>query len=262
MPLFNDGPINQDQDLATYENGILTLAAQEQIDLGGKIKLAQQDIGRQLLTLLLKQETRSPFTNWIDPQDTLRRQIGMGDVVVTDPLQQWHAMRTLSMVYRDAYNNQLNDRYQKKWQEYQQLEQGAKELLYVIGVGLVGYPLPAPGSLSLTFQPGTGPGGSFWAQVTWLNQLNQESAAGPAATIAITPGTELTVTAPAAPQFATGWNVYAGTLPTVTARQNAAPNALGTVWTMAAGGLVTGNAPGPGQVPDYYVMDTHVLPRG
>lgn len=262
MSLFNDGPINQDQDLAKYENGILALAAQEQIDLAGKINLAQQDIGRQLLSLLLKQETRSPFTNWIDPQDTLRRQIGMGDVVVTDPLQQWHAMRTMSMAYRDAYNNQLNDRYQKKWQEYQALEREAKDLLYVIGVGLVGYPLPAPAPPTLTFQPGTGPGGAFWAQVTWLNQLNQESAPGPAATIAITPGTELVATAPAAPQFATGWNVYTGTLPTATVLQNATPNALGAVWTMAAGGLVAGNPPGTGQVPDYYVMDTHVSPRG
>jgi len=262
MPLFNDGPINQDQDLANYENGVLSIAAQEQIDLAGKIKLAQQDIGRQLLTLLLKQETRSPFTNWIDPQDMLRRQIGMGDVVVTDPLQQWHAMRTLSMVYRDAYNNQLNDRYQKKWLEYQALEQGAKDLLYVIGVGLVGYPLPAPAAPALTFQPGTGPGGTFWAQVTWVNQLNQESAAGQVTTISITPGTELMVTAPPAPQFATGWNVYVGTLPTATALQNATPNALGAVWTMAAGALAPGNAPGAGQVPDYYVMDTHVLPRG
>ncbi len=178
MPLFNDGPINQDQDLANYENGILSMAAQEQIDLGGKIKLAQQDIGRQLLTVLLKQETRSPFTNWIDPQDMLRRQIGMGDVVVTDPLQQWHAMRTLSMVYRDAYSNQLNDRYEKKWQEYQALEQGAKELLYVIGVGVVGYPLPAPAAPALTFQPGTGPGGMFWAQVTWVEPVEARERRG------------------------------------------------------------------------------------
>ena len=32
-------------------------------------------------------------------------------VVVTPPLKLWHIFRTLEMVYRDAYNSQLNDRY-------------------------------------------------------------------------------------------------------------------------------------------------------
>ncbi len=262
MPLFTDGPISGDSDLAQYENGILALANEEQIDLIGKSALAQTEIGTRLLALLLRQETRSPFTNWIDPQDMLRRQIGMGDVVVTDPLKQWHVLKTLGLVYRDAYNNQLNDRYQKKWQEYSVLEQNAKEMLYLIGVGLAGYPLPAPGAPGLAEQPGGGPGGAYLFQTTWVNQLGQESAPGGLATVVTTPGVAITVTPTAAPRFAAGWNVYAGSEPDGLGLQNAAPVALGQAWTMPIGGLASGRAAGTGQAPDYYVMNDRVLPRG
>jgi hypothetical protein len=262
MALFTDGPISLDTDLVQYENGILALAAEEQIDLTGKMALAQTEIGTRLLALLLRQETRSPFTNWIDPQDMLRREIGMGDVVVTDPLKQWHVLKTLALVYRDAYNNQLNDRYQKKWQEYSTLEQNAKEMVYLIGVGVVGYPLPVPGMPAVAEQPGTGPGGTFFFQTTWVNQLGQESTAGLLATAVTAPGVQITVTPTPAPKFATGWNVYAGNGPQVCTLQNAAPRGLSEGWTAPGSGLVTGRAPGKGQTPDYYVMNDRVLPRG
>lgn len=262
MALFNDGPINQQQDLANYENGILDLANNEQIDLDGKIALAQREIGTQILSLLLRQETRSPYTNWIDPQDILRRQIGVSDVVVTDPLQQWHAMRTLASVYRDAYNTQINDRYLKKWQEYQDLEQKAKGMLYQIGVGLSGYWLPMPAAPGLTFQPGTGASAQYFVQVTWVNQSAQESAPSQQSQISAPPGTQLAVTAPSAPpQYATGWNVYVGTAQAALSLQNPAPLALGVSWGMP-GALVGGQSPGTGQTPDWYVTDDHVIPRG
>ena len=39
-------------------------------------------------------------------------------VVVTPPLKLWHTFRTLEMVYGDAYNSQLNDRYAGKRDEF------------------------------------------------------------------------------------------------------------------------------------------------
>ena len=42
-----------------------------------------------------------------------RRQIGVSDVVVSPQMKRWHALHTLAVVYRDAYNNQLNDRYEQ-----------------------------------------------------------------------------------------------------------------------------------------------------
>ena len=43
-----------------------------------------------------------------DPQSTMRRARGVSDVVVTPQLKRWHAIHTLGVVYRDAFNNQLN----------------------------------------------------------------------------------------------------------------------------------------------------------
>ncbi len=52
-----------------------------------------------------------------------RRAIGVSDVVVTRQMKRWHALHTLEIVYRDAFNNQLNDRYQAKFVEYQELRE-------------------------------------------------------------------------------------------------------------------------------------------
>ncbi len=41
-----------------------------------------------------------------------------GRVVVTPPLKLWHMFLSLEMVYRDAYNSQLNDRYAGKRDEF------------------------------------------------------------------------------------------------------------------------------------------------
>lgn len=263
MALFNDGPINQQEDLANYENEILTLANTEQIDLDAKIALAQREIATRLLAVLLKQESRSLFSNWIDPQDMLRRRRGVSDVVVTDPLQQWHAMRTLAAVYRDAYNNQLNDRYRTKWQEYEQLGAEARQLLFDLGIGLASYWLPTPAPPIVTTTNGPGISAEYAVQVTWVNQNGQESAPSPPVTYSTQPGMQLVVTAPPLPpQYATGWNVYAGILPGGVTLQNSQSTALGTAWTMPSSGLAVGPPAGTGQLPDRYVVDLHVMPRG
>ena len=45
MALFIDGQINRLQNLERYESGILDLASTEQIDITGKMALAQDQIG-------------------------------------------------------------------------------------------------------------------------------------------------------------------------------------------------------------------------
>lgn len=262
MALFNDGLINQQQDLANYENGILDVASAEQIDLDGKSTLAQGEIGLQILALLLRWETRNPNVTWNGGQDMARRQTGVSDVVVTDGLRQWHAMRTLAAVYRDAYNNQLNDRYMKKWQEYLELEKDARALLYGTGIGLSTFWLPSPAAPVLTFVPGTGASAQYFVQVTWVNQTGQESAPSQQSQLNTAPGTQLVIAAAEnAPQYATGWNVYAGTSQGSISLQNSTLLTLGATWMMP-GGLVAGQAPGAGQTPDWYVTNDHVLPRG
>ena len=87
MALFTDGPINGVKELQNYENGILAVANIEQIDLAGKSALAQSEIATELMLFLLRR-CRQPDVLWtVD----FRRIIGVGDVVVTEPLRRWHA---------------------------------------------------------------------------------------------------------------------------------------------------------------------------
>ncbi len=121
MALFTDGEINNLQDLQRIESALLDIANVEQIDLNAKMALAQDQIAGDLLIFLLKQTPRNPFNPILSYQaGSARRLLGVSDVVVTPPLKRWHALKSIEYAYEDAYNNQLNDRYQGKWKQYQQ----------------------------------------------------------------------------------------------------------------------------------------------
>jgi hypothetical protein len=76
MALFTDGPLNGLQDLQHYENSILEVAGTEGIDLGAKLNLAQDELESQLMLFILRHPLR-------DMKATIRRSIGLRDVVVT-----------------------------------------------------------------------------------------------------------------------------------------------------------------------------------
>src|ERR1700687_2669910 len=90
-------------------------------------------------------------------------------VAVTGPLRQWHIHKTLALVYRDAYNNQLNDRYQGKWTEYEQLAKASAQTYYQIGVGLVAATVPKAAAPLLSSAAGTAAAGMFYVAVTWVS---------------------------------------------------------------------------------------------
>src|SRR5437660_1117827 len=98
MALFTDGPLSTSGELQQYENGILNVASTENIDITGKGLLAQGEIATELLLFL----ERNSFSN---AGLLVRQSIGVGDVVITEPLKRWHAYKTLALVYQDAYNN-------------------------------------------------------------------------------------------------------------------------------------------------------------
>src|SRR5260370_23923411 len=126
MAPFTDGPIHTSGELQNYDTAILNVASTEGIDVTSKGILAQEEIATELLLFLNRNSN-------FDPQYLVRRRIGVGDVVLTPPLRRWHAYETLALVYRDAYNNQLNDRYQGKWKEYAEFASNAAETLFEAG---------------------------------------------------------------------------------------------------------------------------------
>src|SRR5256885_14997876 len=108
--LLMDGSPNDTEALRVYESSILEVAHSESIDLDIKLGLALEEISEDVLDVLLAHSPETfPFA---------RRTRGVSDVVVTPQLKRWHAVHTLEVFYRDTFNNQLNDRYQAKAQEY------------------------------------------------------------------------------------------------------------------------------------------------
>src|SRR3954466_13857831 len=120
MALLTDGNPNDTEALRVYETAILDVASVEMIDLDAKLCLATEEISHDVLDVLLD-HTRNEYSLTQVPVSGDRRKIGVSDVVVSPQMKRWQALHALAVVYRDAYNNQLNDRYGKKWEEYREL---------------------------------------------------------------------------------------------------------------------------------------------
>ena len=256
MALFTDGPISSAKDLHEYEASVLTDANAEGIDVVAKVALAQQDLANELILFLLRRASLRDY------QPDVRRSRGLADVVVTDALRQWHIHKTLAMVYRDAYNNQLNDRYQGKWNEYEELAKGSSRTYFQLGVGVVADPIPRATTPELTSVPGNSAGATFYVVATWVNSTGQEGAPSAYAQLSTSAGEVLAVVLTGIPpQNAVGWNAYVGASPSAVTRQNDNPMGIGTSWIMS-GGLISGASLTMGQKPAWFIVDHRVIERG
>jgi hypothetical protein len=171
-------------------------------------------------------------------------------------------LHTLAIVYRDAFNNQLNDRYQVKWQEYQELARNARQRTIKFGIGLALNPIPQAATPILGTAAGAGTGGTFYIQVSWVTATGQEGTPSQVTALGVMAGSDLTVQTVNAPAVATSYNVYAGSSVSMLALQNPTPIGVGESFAMPDGGLIAGTAPGTGQAPDVYIAGGPMLRRG
>ena len=100
--LFTDGTILSMQELREHDNFVLDVASTESIDLGSKLAVAQREIGYEIQSFLT----------------TRRASAELSHVVVNQQMRDLLALHVLSIVYRDAYNLHLNDRYLGRWKEF------------------------------------------------------------------------------------------------------------------------------------------------
>lgn len=255
MALFTDGPISSAQDLQEHDSSVLTVASAEGINLAVKVTLAQQDVGNELMLFLFR---RAQFR---DDQPYFGPRPGLAQVVVTEALQQWHILMTLALVYRDAYYNQLNDRYQGKWNEYQQLARTSSRKYFELGVGVVAEPIPMAPTPELSSVAGSGVEQTYYLAATWVSAAGEEGAPGADATLATGAGEVLVATVAGAPPIAVGWNVYVGLSPMALSRQNDTLLAVSNSWT-STGTLTAGVPATTGQQPDWFIVDRHFMNRG
>ena len=255
MALFTDGPINGTTDLPDYESSVFTMAGVEGVDITAKMTLAQEAIGKQILLFLLRAPLR-------DSKAAVRRAIGVSDVVITRPLRHWHAVKSLALAYRDAYNSQLNDRYLGKWNEYERLAQDAAQEYLQIGVGLVADPIQRGSEPMLTTVAGTGSATTYYVALSWINAGGQEGALGDVGSMLTADGTQLVVSSASAPGNAAAWNVYAGNAADLVTLQNPMPVAIGSNWILPATGLIAGRRPSEGQAVERFLFHDRLIQRG
>jgi len=254
--LLTDGNPNTTEDLRTYESAILSVANSEAIDLSVKLGLATEEITQEVLDFLLNRSSGN------DPQGGARRSAGVSDVVVTRQMKRWHALHTLAITYRDAFNNQLNDRYKAKFQEYKELAAQSRLQTLQFGIGLVYKPLPKANAPSFGFAPSVLESTTYFVRVSWVTAAGQEGMPSDLTTYDAAAGTIPVVGVDAAPPNVAGFNVYMGLSPDALAKQNAAPVAFAEVFTLPDNGVIAGAAPGDGQPADVYLAATKNLRRG
>jgi hypothetical protein len=181
--------------------------------------------------------------------------------VVTAPVKLWHIFLALELVYRDAYQSQLNDRYAGKRDEFHGMVKWAYDKVLQTGLGIVSDPLVRAASPHVQAGPGGLPDGTYYVAAAWTN------AAGAEGTISIpiaidVAGSTFTVRTEAGPVNVKGWNVYAGTAPQSLTRQNDGPLAPDQTWVQPDSILTGSKTAGSGQAPDYLLPVPRMIQRG
>ncbi len=257
MALFTDTGIITLDDLLGYENSLVQVSSSHNIDVDTKINLAVASVGDKLLLWLTKMGPA-------DPQWLQRRQLGLSTVVVTSNLQRWLCFDSLMRFFAEAYNVQLNTRFQGKFTEYQTLASDAEAMAFTSGLGLVYAPLPEPTLPLVTVSAGTASAEGMFVQTAWTDKYGNEGALSPVNGVILTADSSITVvmTESKPPPAATGWNLYASTQSDTLTRQNSSPLALGASWQLPDGGLIVGASPVNGQQPNFYLTLARELQRG
>jgi hypothetical protein len=257
MALFTDGPPSSIDDLAAQDAQLLTVSQVEGIDVTQKLALAWDELGLELYTMLNQFGTENRLF-WQPPRPNL------ATVVVTPSLKLWYTFRSLEMVYEDAYNSQLNDRYAGKRDFFHERAMWACQKLAAIGIGIATAPVAKASIPSVTAVPVVGAplsDGMYYVTSAWVNQSGDEGAAADAASVSTVGGT-FTVQQGPPPQNATGWNVYAGTDPNGMTLQNGSLLEVEQIWVQPVPLVDGGRGPGTGQAPSYLKLVPPVIQRG
>ena len=250
MALFLDGPPSAIDDLVQQDSFLLKIAGTEGINVTNKLNLAYNELQIELTSIFGREASiYAPVLG--------EASLDTAHIAVTPALKLWHIYRSLELVYRDAYFNQLNDRYHGKWAEFQRLSLATRTLYIDTGAGLVIDPLPQPAHPIITFEAASQAGGTAYFTITFVNAEGEESSPAVVVASAIPEGFVAIVGTGAPPSNAVGWNLYGGTSPETLSLQNSSPVTIGAICQFILPGVVSGVVPGTGQVPNL----TRDLPR-
>jgi hypothetical protein len=135
MSLFMDKTAVTIDELTRHDSNLLEVSRVERVDLTAKLALAHDELEVDLTAIF--DRARNNTTPAVSPNYLM-----LPNVVVTLALRLWDVNQTLVLVYRDAYFDQLNDRYKGKWAEYVVLAKWARDKFLTADIGLVVDPVP------------------------------------------------------------------------------------------------------------------------
>jgi hypothetical protein len=254
MALFTDGPPSSIERLTALDSQLLSVASTEGIDVTRKLELAHEEVGLDLHALLKR----------MSPADSLMWAVvkaSLENVVVTTALKLWFAYRTLELVYSDAYNSQLNDRYMGKRDQFRQMAVSYRERLIEAGAGMASIPVPRAATPVLAAAHGSLPDNIYYVTAAWVNRVNEEGASAIPGAIT-TSSSSFSARIEPAPANATGWDVYVGMDPDSMTLQNSSPLEVGAAWVQPVWISATGRKPGCGQAPSYVQALARIVQRG
>jgi hypothetical protein len=256
MSLFADGPPSNIEDLTDNDSGLLDVCRVQQIDASIKLTLAHRELTVQLDSLFEQQRTLYSLVG-------SGSQLSARHVAVTPTLRMWHTWHTLSLVYRDAYFNQLNDRFSAKWNEYRRLSDEEKNRLRELGVGIVWDPIARPRGPLLSLSPATEVGGTFYFSVALLNAAGEQSSPSPVESVQLPDGNAVDIQVSDQPANAQAWNLYGGSSPDALYLQNESPIPLDGHWVFyPSTSLLNSAQPGIGQTANVTKPLPRLLSRG
>ena len=252
MALFTDRAVTSIEDLRGHDSQLLNVATVEGIDVTRKLGLAHEELGVELAGLLERQVAGLP--------DGLHTPTTLRQVVMTPPLKLWHVFRTLEMVYGDAYNSQLNDRYAGRRDEYHEMVKWAYSQVIRGGLGMAADPMERAATPEVRASAGSLADGTYYVAIAWTNAAGEEGATSAPAMIQVS-GSSFAVET-AAPANARGWNVYGGTSPSTMTMQNPSVLGPGETWVQPDTLSTTGRPAGDGQRPTYRLPVPRTIQRG
>ena len=236
MALLVDGDVNSLDDLKEWDSGVLDVAHGEVIDLKTKLRRAQAEVEEEIERFLRDQERGA-----------------LGQVVIDRGLKHWHALKTLEALYRDAYFNQLNDRYGAKWKHYLELAERQAERYFAAGVGIALAPLRRPTGVEVRIEDGAMAPASYRIQATVVDAQGRESAPCPVQVAGSPLPHSLSARLLFAPEGAAGWNIFVSTNDGPPGLQNAAPLGVEEEWILPLTGVRNGRPAGEGPGADEVV---------
>jgi hypothetical protein len=249
MALFTDCAVTSIEDLRGHDTQLLNVATVEGIDVTEKLAMAHEELSIEVAAMLGRLGQAGQLSAPLVEQ-----------VVMTPPLKLWHVFRTLEMVYGDAYNSQLNDRYGGKRDEYRARVKWAYNQAILSGLGIATDPVKQAATPVVLASAGGLTDGAYYVAVAWTNAATEEGASSVPAMIEVSGSSFLVETS--APPRVTGWNVYSGTSLATMTIQNPQILAPGQPWLQPDTLSTTGRLAGSGQGPSYWVSVPRTIQRG